>query len=120
MLHLLAQVPLNPLQIADQAADKSFKWWFLALLSCVLIGGLIAFKYILEKYSATVKNLIDELTTSRENGHRRIEGLLAQQFEMSEKVTKALTSNEKVVENNTRESEKVRALIERIEHKVNT
>jgi len=98
---------LDPISIANQAADKDFRWWFLALLGLVMTAGLWALRFL----TAT---LMRELTTSRENAHARYEKMQAEHFLVAREVTAAVVACQKVIEGNTRESEQVRKIIEQM------
>lgn len=115
---------MNPIEIANQAYDKDFRWWFLALLVAVMGLGLWAFKYLLSRsesqdkqYAIHVQSLMQELTNSRQNHHDRMEALNGRSIDLVREVTAIVASNNKLIESNTRESEKVRAVIERMERK---
>ncbi len=115
---------MNPIEIANQAYDKDFRWWFLALLICVLLGGLWALKYLVSRsehenqsHKEHVATLINELSSSRKNHHDRMESQTVRAFEMAKEMTAALVKVERTVEANTRESEKVRGVIEELKRK---
>ena len=115
---------MNPIEIANQAYDKDFRWWFLVLLICVLAGGLWALKYLISKsesehqtHKEQVASLIGELSASRNNHHDRMETQTHRAFEMAKEMTAALVKVERTVEANTRESEKVRGVIEKFDNR---
>lgn len=110
---------MDPLSIAREAADKDFKWWFLMLLALMLMTALWCFRYLLQKsendrkaYENTVAALMSQNSESRERHASRIEALQAEVFKISRDMIVALTGCEKVIESNTKESEKVRNVIE--------
>lgn len=113
---------MNPIEIANQAYDKDFRWWFLALLVCVMFLGLWALRYLISRSeiegkqnAAQTAALIAELTSSRQNHHDRMEALNLRTMELVREVAAIVASNNKLIESNTRESEKVRSVIERSE-----
>lgn len=124
---------MNPLNIVNQAYDKDFRWWFLALLVCVMLLGLWALRYLLNRseqegkaytantaamqlgHEAHVKLLVSELTSSREHHHAKMEAMQNQAFGIVREVAALVASNNKVIESNTRESENVRRVIENME-----
>lgn len=113
---------MNPIDLANQAYDKDFRWWFLALLVCVLIGGIWALKYLLSRseteqtaHKEHISALMVELSSSRQNHHDKMDAMQARAFEMTREAIAVITETKKVVESNTRESEKVRTVIERLE-----
>lgn len=118
---------MSPIELANQAYDKGFQWWFLMLLICVLLGGIVIFKYLINKqdrseiahaarsektdavHAAQVKQLVDELTASRQHHHDRMETLMGQFFKQS-------TDMGAVIAANTAESREVRRLLEVIQN----
>lgn len=116
---------IDPISIANNAVDKGFQWWFLALLGIVLLGGVWSLKYLLAKserdrasYDSHINQLVSELSVSRERHHERVEAMQNDALNMAREVTAMAAATAKVVESNTRESEKMRALVERIERKL--
>lgn len=126
---------MDPFTIAREAADKEFKWWFMMLLAVLIASGLWAFRYLLNKserdrmayeertkeahtvHDGQIRLMMDTLNSSRERHATRVESLQAEIFKFASDVTKALTENTKVIEQNTRESQRVVSIIERLEKK---
>lgn len=117
---------MSPLELANQAYDKDFRWWFLALLICVMLGGIAIVRYLIvksekaeeahgirgakieEAHAIQVKQLVEELTASRQHHHDRMETLMGQFFKQS-------TDMGSVIAANTAESREVRRLLEVIQ-----
>lgn len=113
---------MDPIGIVTQAYDKDFRWWFLALLMLVIGAGLWAFRYLLNRADAEQKthelhvaNLVKELSNSRDNYHLRIDALQANTFTLVREVSGVISACNKIIEGSTRESEKTRQVIERLE-----
>ncbi len=98
---------LDPIAIANEAAEKGFRWWFLALLLLVLGAGLWALKYLL--------SMVTELSTSRQHHHDRLAAMQSESLNMVREVVAVVASTRAVIESNTRESATVRQAIERWE-----
>lgn len=114
---------LDPISVANQAYDKDFRWWFLALLVGVMLGGIWALKYLLTKserdrqsFDTHIQSLVGELSTSRQHHHDRVAAIQAESFALVREVTAAVTSCKGVIENNTRESERVREVLNKLNH----
>lgn len=113
---------MDPISIANTAVDKGFQWWFLALLALVLITGIWALRYLLNKaeqdrkaFDAHISRLMDQNAASRDHHHDRVEAMQAEALKVAREVTATVASATKVIESNTRESEQVRRVIERME-----
>lgn len=116
--------PLDALKIAEQVADKSFRWWFLALLIIVLSGGLWALKYLIMQAkedravcNTQIASLVTELSASRENHHSRLASMHAEALNMVREVVEVVSSTKAVIESNTRESGRVRDVIDALNRK---
>lgn len=110
---------LDPLSVVNTAYDKDFRWWFLCLLALMIAGALWGFRYLLLKSEAErdihdrhITALMGELTTSRQHHHDRIERLTADAFTVTRELTAVVAANSKVIEASTRESERIRQIIE--------
>ncbi len=113
---------MNPIEIANNAVDKGFQWWFLALLSLVLGCGTWALRYLLnnarddrKSFDTHLSSLIQDSNAARERHHVKVESMQAEALSVVREVTSALAGATKVIESNTRESMKVCAVVERIE-----
>lgn len=111
---------IDPAGLVKEAYDKDFRWWFLVLLVFVMGGGLWALRYLINQsevqraaHVSHVQSLVGELSDSRKHHHDRMEAMQAEAFRMVREVTSVVAQNNVVIESNTRESEKVRAAIER-------
>lgn len=114
---------VDPTAIVKEAYDKDFRWWFLMLLVLVLSGGLWSLRYLVNQaeeqrkaHAESVRALVTELSESRKHHHDRMEGMQAEAFRMVREVTAVVAANNTLIESNTRESEKVRLLIDRWGH----
>lgn len=67
---------IDPLAIASEAADKDFRWWFLALLSILVIGAVMVVRYLVnrdEKKSERIHGICDNNTAA----FLKLEGTIA-------------------------------------------
>jgi hypothetical protein len=106
---------MTPIEVVNQAYDKDFRWWFLALLVCVFIAGIWILKYFVVRAEKTEKShtdhvgaLVGELSASREHHHQRMEALTSQAFKQAEEIARVVASN-------TAESREVRNYLERLQ-----
>lgn len=91
---------MNPLELAQEAYDKDFRWWFLALLVCVFVAGVWVFKYLISRmdrmeqaHSALVSSLVAELASSRQHHHDRWEAITAQYFKQTSELAAIIAAN---------------------------
>lgn len=105
---------MTPMEIANQAYDKDFRWWFLALLVCVFLAGIAIVRYLVMRaekaetaHSVHVGQLVEELQASRKHHHDRMEVLTSQYFALARELAAVVVAC-------TNESREVRRYLEKL------
>jgi hypothetical protein len=111
---------MNPIQVANELHGRGFEYWLLVFGIAVAVCVLWGFKYLLKRdeanqevHKSTIRAMMDELTSSRQHHHDKMEAMQSRAFDMVREVAALNANTNKIIESNTRESEKVRILIEK-------